>query len=65
MKSDWIIGKIRFDPGQSSRSETKLGSETLKMNSVINGIKSSSQIKETATGDLLMTHGLDVIMNGM
>jgi hypothetical protein len=41
-----------------------LTQETLKKNSVINGIKSGRQIKKNETSDLLMTHGFDdVIMH--
>jgi hypothetical protein len=59
-----VVEKIRFYPGESSRSDTKPGTNPLKNYRVINGIKSSGQIKESETGDLLMTYGLDdVIMN--
>ena len=58
------MNQVRFYTRQSSRSDTKPRRETFKKNRMINGVKSSRQVKKSETSNLLKTHSLnEVVMN--
>jgi hypothetical protein len=58
------VTKVGFYPRCSSKSDTKPSRETFKKKRMINGVKSSRQVKKSETSNLLKTHGfIEVVMN--
>jgi hypothetical protein len=56
--------KVKFQPRQSCRSDSKPRRETFQKDRMINGIEGSRQIKKSKSSDFLEAHGFnDMIMN--